>query len=391
MRTIRRDRHMSAGRKVVNVVKMNPNKQGPIELQLVESARQWTANGGAFSCWFTDPPPEWYAKLMAATGGTIGVLGKTPDHASWDREVLRIAAVERPDLLHIHFGFHTAAPTLAADGVLVVVTEHMERYPARLEVLRRVVRHRRQRSVAAFVAVSRAVAVQTRRDYLIPAGKVNVIYNGVDLQRFRPRPEEKARLRETLLGITDDRPVLTLAAHLIPRKRQSMLVESLPALLRHEAATHVVLAGGGPDEQLLRQLICQMSLQDNVSFLTGDNDVAALYAASDVGVLVSEREALGGSAVEALACGLPLVATPVGGLLEVPQEGVSGLLVRDQTAAGLAEALLPLVTDRGLRERMGAAGRVRAESVFALPAAASATLSLYDRLLSQAALVPHRP
>lgn len=376
---------MSAGRKVVNVVRMSPNKYGPVELQLVESARQWTATGGAFSCWFTDSPPEWYAELMAAAGGTIGVLGNTPDHTSWDREVLRVAAVERPDVLHIHFGYHTAARTLATAAVLVVVTEHMERYPERLKVLRRVIRHRRQRSVAAFVAVSRAVAVQTRRDYLVPASKVSTIYNGVDLQRFRPRLDERRRLRETLLGIDDARPVLTLAAHLIPRKRQSMLIESLPALLRHEAGTHVVLAGGGPDEELLRQLISRMSLQDNVSLLTGDNDVAALYAASDIGVLVSEREALGGSAVEALACGLPLVATPVGGLQEVAEEGISGVLVHDQTAAGLAEALRPLVTDRGMRERMGAAGRARAESVFALPVAVSATLSLYERLLTRAA------
>lgn len=376
---------MSHGRKVVNILQMNPNKRGPVELQLVETARQWTAGGGEFACWFTDLAPEWYSDMMAAAGGTLGVLGEFADRRSWDREVLRIAATERADVVHLHFGHHTSARVLADDGVIVVVTEHMDRYPQRLQVLRRLVRHRRQRSVTAFVAVSRAVATQTSRDAVVPTSKITMIYNGVDLQHFRPRPDERTGLRAQLLGITDDRPVLTLAAHLIPRKRQAMLIEALPELFRHEPRTHVVIAGGSPDEQRLRALIGRMSLQDNVSLLTGDNDIAALYACSDIGVLPSEREALGGSAVEALACGLPLVATPVGGLHEVAEEGVSGVLVHDQTAAGLARALLPLVTDRRLRERMGRAGRVRAESVFDLAEASAATLALYERLLSAAA------
>ena len=117
-----------------------------------------------------------------------------------------------------------------------------------------------------------------------------------------------------------------------------------------------------------------------MSLLVGDNDVAAIYAASDIGVLPSIREGLGGSAIEAMACGLPLVATPVGGLREIPEPGVSGVLVHDQTAAGLAAELLPLILDRGRREEMGAAALRRAQEMFDVKVAAAKTVAFYDGL-----------
>lgn len=371
---------MSNQKTVVNIVRMNPNKRGPVELQLVETCRQWTAAGGRFACWFTDPAPPWYQDMFDEAGGTLGVLNDVSDQKSWDREVLRVASAENADIVHLHFAAATTARTLSRSGRVVILTEHMELSRKRLVPLRRAARFLRQRHVDAFIAVSAFVAAQTVREHLTPRAKVHIIMNGVDLARFRPRPTERSFLRKDLLGLTDDRVVVTMAAHLVPNKRQSMLLGALAEVLHQGSLIFVVIAGGGPDEAPLRQLASDFGLAEHVLVLTGDNDVASLYAASDVGVLVSVREALGGSAVEAMACGIPVVTTRVGGLQEVAEDGVSGILLEDDTPEGLAAALLTLVEDPGRRTSMGAAARARAETTFDLSGAAQSTCALYRRL-----------
>lgn len=357
---------------------MNPNKRGPVELQLIETARLWTARGGYFASFFPDQAPDWYVEAMTEAGGVLGVLEGAVDHRTWDQAVLRTAARERPGIAHLHFGQHTTARRLRSAGATVIRTEHSERQARKLEPLRRVVRHWRQRPLAGFLAVSDYLNAQTQRDFIVPAGRVRTIHNGADLDHFKPMPADRERLRRELFGITDDRVVITIAAHLIPRKRHAMLVRSMPLLLAAAPAAHLILAGGGPDERMLTELIAELGLQSRVSLLTGANDVAQIYAASDIGVLPSEREGLGGSAVEAMACGLPLVATPVGGLQEVPEDGVSGVLVHDQTAEGLAAAFVPLVSDPDLRARMGAAALRRARTHFDVRVAAAKTIDFYD-------------
>jgi glycosyltransferase involved in cell wall biosynthesis len=109
--------------------------------------------------------------------------------------------------------------------------------------------------------------------------------------------------------------------------------------------------------------------------------VAALYAASDLAILPSISEGLPGGAIEALAAGLPIVATPNGGTPEVYEDGISGISVRTQTIHGLAGALGPLIHDPAQREQMGIAARRRAEQLFSIDRPARETLALYEELL----------
>lgn len=361
---------------VYHFVAMTPNKRGPLELQLVEQARQMREDGAAARHFFTGPVPDWYRQLLADAGSCVEVLSDWQDVAS-------VCRIGRPDLAHFHFGRHNGiAPQLRRMGIRVVRTEHSYRAKGSLAPLRAVLRRHRSASVDHFIAVSDYVARQTRRDFLITPRRVTRIYNGADLERFRLRPDDREQLRLDLLGIDDDRPVITVAAHLHPNKRQAMLIEAMPTVIRRHPMAHLVIAGGGETEAALRALVAATGLSENVSIQTANNDVAALYAASDVAVLPSAGEGLGGSAVEAMACGLPLVVTPCGGLAEVPEDGVTGLLVHDQTPHGLAAALVPLLDDAGMRDRMGRAGRLRAERLFDVRRAARETLALYRTVLA---------
>ena len=368
------------GRHLVHFYMKNPNERGPVELLLLEVGRLWRESGGSISSYFIADPPGWYTELLEQAGITFGTMNAV-DQRPWNSEVARIGELERPDLAHIHFGWHKSAALLKRHGAVVLRTEHSGRFPKRLEPLRRVVRHVQQRPLAGFIAVADFVNIQTQRDFLVPADKVRTVHNGVDLTWFHPRAQERPELRERLFGISDDRVVITQAAFLDGRKRQAMLIRAMPAVLTAAPNTHLVLAGGGDDEALLRQLVTDLGLHEQVSLLTGDNNVAEIYAASDIAALVSSMEGLPGSAIEALATGLPLLIAPNGGSVEVVEDEISGIYLHDQTSEGTAGALIKLVLDADLRHRLGKAALARAEDIFDIRVAAAKTVAYYDELL----------
>jgi glycosyltransferase involved in cell wall biosynthesis len=364
--------------KILNVVEMNPNKRGPVELQLLETGRHIVAGGGDFACWFMNAAPDWYSSLMADAGIDLGVL-----QGDWAASVVHACRVVKPDIVHFHFGPHAGMSEVAAEGVIVVRTEHGPRKTPPTRLLRSIIRHHRARDVDHFVAVSEFIARQTVIDFLVPRRKITVILNATDIEQFQPRPDDKSALRQELFGVRvqPDDVVITLAAHMRPAKRQWMLIEAMAELSSVLPRAKAVIAGNGPDRASIEKLVARLQLSDRVIVLAGDNDVAALYAASDIAALPSTGEGLPGSGIEALACGLPLVATPNGGTPEVYEDGISGVSVTDQTPTGLASALVPLIESAELRVRMGAAARRRAEQEFSMARPADKTVALYDWLI----------
>ena len=325
--------------KILNVVEMNPNKRGPVELQLLETGRRIVAAGGDFACWFMNAAPDWYSALMADAGIDLGVL-----QGDWAASVVHACRVVKPDIVHFHFGPHAGMSEVAAEGVIVVRTEHGPRKTPPTRLLSRsfdiTVREmlitswpcrnssRGRRSSTFWFRVERSRKSQCDEH-----------------QRFQPRPDDKSALRQELFGerVQPDDVVITLAAHMRPAKRQWMLIEAMAELSSVLPRAKAVIAGNGPDRASIEKLVARLQLSDRVIVLAGDNDVAALYAASDIAALPSTGEGLPGSGIEALACGLPLVATPNGGTPEVYEDGISGVSVTDQTPTGLASALVPLI------------------------------------------------
>ena len=195
-----------------------------------------------------------------------------------------------------------------------------------------------------------------------------VIYNGIDVgAAIQARPD-------------GDPPVVVTVGRLKAPKDYATLVQALGRL--QAGSFRAVLIGGGPDRPLVEEAIREHGLETGVELLGERDDVPEQLAEADVFALSSTSEGLPLSVIEAMAAGLPVVATAVGGVPELVVEGETGLLAPARDPEALAQALGQLLDDRGLRERLGEAGRARAEERFDLPRFREAHIALYRSLLA---------
>jgi len=216
------------------------------------------------------------------------------------------------------------------------------------------------------LTVSGAARDEIAREMRVPAGRVAVVPNGVDAELFRPLPG-----RRRTPGL-----IVATASADVPLKGLDPLLRAF-AILRSRRPAELVVVGrprpGGPTPRLLEQL----GLNGSVRFVGGvpDDELVALYAGAEVAVVPSLYEGFSLPAVEAMACGVPLVATTAGALPEVV--GDAALLVPPGDACALADKLTALLADPGLRRRLGQRGRERVLGRFTWEAAARATAAAY--------------
>lgn len=201
-----------------------------------------------------------------------------------------------------------------------------------------------------FVCVSEDSA-RLAVDRGVRADKVRTVCNGIDVQRFAYKEP------------CADGPAV-LVARMSPEKDIDTLLHATAHVVRCEPAFRVEIAGDGPCLPALRQATAELGLRDHVRFLGQVRDVAALLARARMFVLSSLSEGISLTLLEAMACGLPLVATHVGGNPEVIAEGDTGFLVPPQNPPALADALLRLWRDPALCVRLGESGRRRVEDQF---------------------------
>lgn len=178
----------------------------------------------------------------------------------------------------------------------------------------------------------------------------------------------------------DEAALLSVGRFTYPKDPETLLraAARLPA-----GGWRLQLVGDGPDRERLEELQRELGLEHAVEFLGARDDVPALLAAASAFVLSSRSEGLPLSVIEAMAAGLPIVASDVGGLHELVEDGSSGLLVPAGDVDALADALRRLVADPAERQRLGNAARARAEERFDLPAFRAAHLALYRRELAR--------
>ncbi len=234
-----------------------------------------------------------------------------------------------------------------------------------------------RRGAARVVAVSRQSAACLTQDYGLPPGRIDVIYNGTDLDALRSAPASTLRQE---LGLTAAQPVVVTAARLAPNKGQRYLVEAAPAILARHPHAHFILAGDTDDGGAVARQIAAAGLDAHFSLLGHRPDLANVLTAGDVFVLPSLAEGFALALVDALACGLPVVATAVGGAPEVIQPGRTGWLVPPADAPALAQALnAALALPPAERARWRAAAQATAAQ-FSTPHMAAQTLALYRRV-----------
>jgi glycosyltransferase involved in cell wall biosynthesis len=220
----------------------------------------------------------------------------------------------------------------------------------------------------------------------VPARKLHLLGNGVDLVRFRPRPEAADTARRSL-GVGGDHVIAGVVGRLVWEKGFAELFEAA-RLLRH-SCPDVAIVVIGPGDPAKSNALSDADVRlaeeiGNVRFLGERKDVEDLYPGMDLFVLPSYREGFPRSAMEAAACGVPVVATDIRGCRQVVDHGTTGLLVPVRDGAALAAAIRLLAGDPARRREMGQASMARARAEFDDRRVIRTTLEVYQRLLGQA-------
>jgi len=235
--------------------------------------------------------------------------------------------------------------------------------------------------VARFTTVSADLADWLVDTVGIAPRKVQVLMNGVDVERFAPGAVDR---RALLPQVPDGAVVVGTVGRLDPVKGHAVLVDAVARLTAHgEVPMQLVIVGEGPERAALQQRIDAAGLGETVHLLGEREDVPAVLQTCDVFCLPSFAEGISNTLLEAMATGLPVVATAVGGNRELVVDGEVGCLVPAHDPAALAAALQPLVSDVGMRQRWGAAARRRACEQFSLEAMVRRYEACYTEVMSE--------
>ena len=327
-------------------------------------------------------------KQLQAEGFSVFVVDRR-DGIDWRcmRELEAIWRREDVRIVHAHQYtpfFYSLAAGLLRRRPPILFTEHGRWFPdlpnRKRIIFNRLMLRRRDRVVGVGNSVRRALIDNEG----IRPGRVGVVYNGISIRNFAPtfhysitRAEVRAEI-----GVTEDDFVLLQVARLDALKDHITAIRTLERAVRSRSNIRLVLVGEGPELPRIREEIQRRDLQPFVRLLGLRRDVARLLHAADLFLLTSVSEGIPLTAIEAMAAQLPVVATCVGGLPEVVEEGRTGLLADAGSDEQLAACILRLVENRALRLQMGEAGASRATASFSDERMGTEYSRLYREMLS---------
>jgi glycosyltransferase involved in cell wall biosynthesis len=265
-------------------------------------------------------------------------VSRAAGFAAWCRH-RRIGVLQTCDLYANTF----ALPAAALAGVPVRIGSRRELTPDKSRA-QLALQRQAYRCAHRIVANSSAAAQQLVLEGVRPQ-RIRVISNGVDLSRFVPRPA-RPELR-----------TIATVANLRQEKAHDVLIEAAAMLVERRPHLRFLIVGEGPRRAALEALVAGRGLRRNIEFTGHRNDVPALLADSDVFVLPSRSEAFPNAVIEAMAAGLPVVASAVGGLLDLVESHRTGVLVPPDNPRALAAAVESLIAAPERAARIGAAAR----------------------------------
>ncbi|MFL6029912.1 MAG: glycosyltransferase family 4 protein [Gaiellaceae bacterium] len=304
----------------------------------------------------------------------------------------RLIRRERPDILHTHTAkagtVGRVAALLAGDARprVIVHTFHGHVLRGYFGPLRSLVFRLLERWLAAHTTALVAVSPQVRDDLVAlgvaPRKRFAVIRLGIELdERVAPEGDGRADSRR-YLGIPAERFAVGWIGRMTAVKRTDDVLVAFKALRQSGVDACLCMVGDGPDRGQLERRAHELGVVRDTLFLGYQEDVAPYYAAFDALVLPSSNEGTPVSAIEALAAGRPVVATRVGGVPDVVEDGQDGFLVEPGATDDLADRLAQLARDPDLRKRMGDAGRARVVPRYAVERLVDDVDRLYRSLLS---------
>ena len=352
---------------VVSVFGIEPARIGGAEAYARELSRQLGERGWQSVLCFLKEPPERVRAYLQLPNVRIEVI-EDSWRAKWRAvsSLRRILRKYRPDILHLHFtGFIGPYPWLAKlCGVKqVFFTDHssqaeghvVSRAPWWKRLVARLINMPMTRVITVSEYGYRCVA---GRD-LIPTGRIEMVYNSADLSRGTVSSELASAFRGKH-SIPADRSLVVQVSWLIPEKGVADLLDAARLVIAQNPKVHFALVGDGAHREQYTKQALEMRIGNSVTFTGQVEDPMAngVYAAADVVCQVSRWEEVFGYVIaEAMSCAKPMVATRVGGIPELVEDGKTGFVVERGDVQSMANRILELLADSELRDRMGRAGR----------------------------------
>lgn len=321
---------------------------------------------------------------LRGEGFSVEVLHRRPgvDFGSM-RALRRLWRREGVSLVHAHQYtpfFYALAARQWRRFPPVLFTEHGRWFPdfrrPKRMLFNRLMLRRADRVVGVGEAVRRALVANEG----IPAGRVQVIYNGVDGAAFNGQMDERPTVRREL-GLDEDQFAVIQVARLDHLKDHGTALRAIERVVGRCRRVRLLLVGEGPERDAIETEIGRRRLEPYVRLLGLRSDVARLLKAADVFLLTSISEGIPVTVIEAMAAGLPVVSTDVGGVGEVVQHGATGLLAPSGNDAALADAILELAGAPALRQALGKRARSRAHDTFSQQRMHDAYRQCYDEML----------
>ena len=372
---------MDQDKKITALFIIKPERGAGAEMVLVEAARRLDPDRFRVICGLLTPDVD---RIIPPGLATIDFRMPGLNGWVWLRFFFRLCWViyrHRVDLIHVNSYIPGNYARLAAALMQVpIVIDHWHGF-TRFSDKRRLI----CRVLARFTDLSLAVS-QGVKDYLLqeiglaPA-KIRVVPNGVDVAAIdaaRPGPEVRREL-----GLPEQVPVIGLVGRLDHWGKGHKELFTAMAQIRARHPVHALIVGGGRRIDEVKALAASLGLGVEVHFLGSRQDVPDLLNAMDIFVLPSYSEGVSLALLEAMAAGLPVIATAVGGLPEVVADGQTGILIPPRDAAALAGALARLLADPAGAKNLGDRARQHVRAHFSLDRLGREINEIYEQLAAR--------
>jgi N-acetyl-alpha-D-glucosaminyl L-malate synthase BshA len=289
------------------------------------------------------------------------------------------------DVLHAHYAIPHATSALMAKQMLrpraigVVTTLHGTDITlvGNQPIFQRIIRYSIEQSDRV-TAVSDFLREETLRTFAVNK-EIRVIHNFVDCERFQPQAQPRLRSRFA----KNDEFVLMHASNFRPVKNIGLLLEVFDAIQRRLPA-RLVLIGEGPELTMAKRRISELRIENRVDFLGNQQCMEELLPAADLFLLPSHHESFGLVALEAMACGVTVIGTSVGGMREVIDDGQSGFLRHPSDTSGWSDTAVDILRDKPRRQAMAQAARQAAKDRFCSDAILQHYVAEYEKAIDAA-------
>jgi glycosyltransferase involved in cell wall biosynthesis len=372
---------MNQGKPLTALFIIKPERGAGAEMVLVEAARRLNRERFKVICGLLTPDT---AGLIPAELATVDFRMPGLNGWVWLRFFFKLCWViyrQRVDLIHVNSYVPGNYARLAAALMQVpIVIDHWHGF-SRFSRKRRLI----CRCLARFTDLSLAVSPGVK-DYLVQEiglapDKIRVVANGVDIAAIDAARQRNEVRRE--LGLPAEVPVIGLVGRLDHWGKGHKELFAAMVRLTARYPVQALIVGGGRREAELKQAAADLGLADAVHFLGSRRDVPDLLHAMDIFVLPSYSEGLSLALMEAMAAGLPVVASRVGGNPELVEDGDTGLLIPPQDADALAAALERLLADPTGAKTMGEKARRRVEENYSLDRLGREINGIYEELAAE--------